>query len=56
MIMQYCRAVVDANTLWKNTLIQNDLFWKCSACKIYAKMDINEWKIIEHTGLLNYNN
>ena len=47
-------AVVDVNTLWKNTRAQKDFLWKGRACKIYTKMGNGEWKLISHTGLLNY--
>jgi ketosteroid isomerase-like protein len=48
-------AVVDVDTLWKNTKTQKDFLWKGRACKIYTKLGNGEWKLISHTGLLNYN-
>jgi len=48
-------AVVDVDTLWKNAKTQKDFLWKARACKIYTKMSDGEWKLISHTGLLNYN-
>ena len=41
--------------LWKNIKTQKDFPWKGRACKIYTKMSNGEWKLISHTGLLNYN-
>jgi len=45
-------AVVDVDTLWKDEK-GNDFHWKGRACKIYTKIN-NEWKLISHTGLLDY--
>ncbi|MEE9573581.1 MAG: DUF4440 domain-containing protein [Candidatus Neomarinimicrobiota bacterium] len=46
-------AVVDVDTLWRNKSTGNDFHWKGRACKVYTKM-ADEWKLIMHTGLLNY--
>ncbi len=45
-------AVVDVDTLWvdKNG---DKLHWKGRACKGYTKVG-NSWKIVMHTGLLEY--
>lgn len=45
-------AVVDVDTLWKDEK-GNDFHWKGRACKIYTKIN-NEWKLISHTGFLDY--
>ena len=46
-------AVVDIDTLWINIKgIKNH--WKGRACKAYTKMSDNQWKLIMHTGVLNY--
>ena len=46
-------AVVDVDTLWRNKSTSEDFIWKGRACKVYTKV-LNEWKLIMHTGLLNY--
>jgi len=45
-------AVVDIDTLWadKNN---NKNHWKGRVCKVYCKIG-NEWKMIMHTGVLEY--
>jgi hypothetical protein len=45
-------AVVDIDTLWidKNG---NKNHWKGRVCKVYTKVG-NEWKLIMHTGVLEY--
>ena len=45
-------AVVDIDTLWISKKGERD-HWKGRVCKVYTKM-INEWKLIMHTGVLNY--
>ncbi len=45
-------AVVDVDTLWRDKE-GKDFHWKGRACKIYTKVS-GEWKMIAHTGLLNY--
>ncbi len=45
-------AVVDVDTLWRN-IEGNDFHWIGRACKVYTKVD-GEWKMIMHTGLLDY--
>jgi ketosteroid isomerase-like protein len=45
--------VVDVDTLWRNKQTGQDFHWKGRACKGYTKVD-GEWKLIMHTGLLNY--
>jgi ketosteroid isomerase-like protein len=45
-------AVVDVDTLWRDAG-GNDFLWKGRACKVYAKVG-DEWKMIMHTGLLDY--
>ena len=46
-------AVVDVDTLWWNKKTGQDFHWKGRACKGYTKVG-GEWKLIMHTGLLNY--
>jgi ketosteroid isomerase-like protein len=45
-------AVVDVDTLWRDAA-GKDFHWKGRACKIYTKLG-GEWKLIAHTGLLDY--
>ena len=45
-------AVVDVDTLWRDAE-GNDFAWKGRACKVYTKVH-GEWKMIMHTGLLDY--
>ena len=46
-------AVVDVDTLWRRNSDGIDFHWKGRACKVYTKIT-NEWKLIMHTGLLEY--
>jgi ketosteroid isomerase-like protein len=46
-------AVVDVDTLWRHKETGDDFLWKGRACKGYTWI-CNEWKLIYHTGLLNY--
>ena len=46
-------AVVDVDTLWRNKTTGEDFLWKGRACKVYTKL-FEEWKLIMHTGLLDY--
>lgn len=45
-------AVVDVDTLWRDRNSQ-DFHWKGRACKVYSRVG-GEWKMIMHTGLLEY--
>lgn len=45
-------AVVDVDTLWRDRH-GRDFHWFGRACKIFTKVD-GEWKLIAHTGLLEY--
>lgn len=45
-------AVVDVDTLWRDAT-GRDFHWKGRACKVYTKVG-GEWKLIMHTGLLDY--
>ena len=47
-------AVVDINTLWRQKETKEDFHWKGRVCKIYTKIPTGEWKLISHTGALNY--
>ncbi|MFX0043463.1 MAG: YybH family protein [Candidatus Hodarchaeota archaeon] len=46
-------AVVDIDTLWMDPEGNKNL-WKGRVCKVYTKMPNNEWKLIMHTGALEY--
>ena len=46
-------AVVDVDTLWRDRATGKDFHWKGRACKIYTKT-AGAWKLIAHTGLLDY--
>jgi ketosteroid isomerase-like protein len=46
-------AVVDVDTLWRHKTTGEDFHWKGRAGKGYAKMP-DGWKLIMHTGLLDY--
>ncbi len=45
-------AVVDIDTLWRNNDGHEDL-WKGRVCKVYSLVN-SEWKMIMHTGVLDY--
>ena len=45
-------AVVDIDTLWIDTN-GNKSHWKGRVCKVYSKV-MDEWKMIMHTGVLEY--
>jgi ketosteroid isomerase-like protein len=45
-------AVVDIDTLWIDTK-GNKNHWKGRVCKVYTKVK-KEWKLIMHTGALEY--
>jgi len=47
-------AVVDVDTLWRNRKDGKDFHWYGRACKVYTKLKDNQWKMIAHTGLLEY--
>lgn len=47
-------AVVDVDTLWRNRHTGEEMRWKGRACKVYTKIG-DEWKLISHFGLLDYN-
>jgi ketosteroid isomerase-like protein len=46
-------AVVDVDTLWRRP-DGGDFHWMGRACKVYTRMGGAEWKLIMHTGLLDY--
>lgn len=46
-------AVVDVDTLWRDNQTGTAAHWKGRACKGYTKT-LNGWKLIMHTGLLEY--
>ncbi len=45
-------AVVDVDSLWISHSGKKN-HWKSRACKVYTKLG-DQWKLIMHTGLLNY--
>jgi ketosteroid isomerase-like protein len=45
-------AVVDVDTLWRDAE-GRDFHWYGRACKVYTRVG-TEWKLIAHTGLLEY--
>jgi ketosteroid isomerase-like protein len=47
-------AVVDIDTLWRHKETKEDFHWKGRVCKMYTKMPNGEWKLISHTGALEY--
>jgi len=47
-------AVVDIDTLWRHKKTGQDNHWKGRVCKIYTKMPNGDWKLISHTGALDY--
>ena len=46
-------AVVDIDSLWMG-FEGNINHWKGRVCKVYTRMSNNEWKLILHTGALDY--
>jgi ketosteroid isomerase-like protein len=46
-------AVVDIDTLWRHKETGEDFHWRGRACKGYTRIG-HEWKLIFHTGLLDY--
>ncbi len=42
--------------VWHNINTKGDFHWRGRACKIYTKMPDDNWKLIAHTGLLDYGN
>ena len=47
-------AVVDVDTLWRHKNTNEEFHWKGRSCKVYTKT-ADGWKLIMHTGLLDYN-
>ena len=47
-------AVVDIDTLWRHKISGEDNHWKGRVCKIYTRMPEGVWKLISHTGALDY--
>jgi ketosteroid isomerase-like protein len=45
-------AVVDINTLWMDSKGEKN-HWKGRVCKVYTRIG-HEWKLIMHTGVLEY--
>ncbi len=48
-------AVVDVDTLWMHRHTGKNFHWKGRSCKVYTLV-ASEWKLIAHTGLLDYSN
>lgn len=46
-------AVVDVDTMWRHRETGAEQRWRGRACKIYTTV-AGEWKLIAHTGLLEY--
>jgi ketosteroid isomerase-like protein len=46
-------AVVDIDTLWRREDGATS-HWKGRVCKVYTKLPSGEWKLIMHTGVLEY--
>jgi len=46
-------AVVDIDTLWRSKEGKEN-HWKGRVCKVYTKLETGEWKMIMHTGVLDY--
>jgi ketosteroid isomerase-like protein len=46
-------AVVDVDTLWRHRETGVEQHWRGRACKVYTTVR-GEWKLIAHTGLLDY--
>ena len=46
-------AIVDVDTLWKNTATGKTMRWNGRSCKGYTKVG-HRWFLIFHTGLLDY--
>lgn len=47
-------AVVDVDTLWRHRESGDAFHWRGRACKGYTRLAGGEWKLILHTGLLDY--
>lgn len=47
-------AVVDVDTLWRHRETGEPFHWRGRACKGYTRLAGGEWKLILHTGLLDY--
>jgi hypothetical protein len=47
-------AIVDIDTLWKHKRNSQSFHWKGRSCKVYTKTKYGKWKLISHTGLLDY--
>lgn len=46
-------AVVDVDTVWRRHDDGAEQRWRGRACKVYSRVR-GEWKLIMHTGLLDY--
>jgi ketosteroid isomerase-like protein len=46
-------AVLDIDTIWKNKQTEEENRWNGKVCKVFTKMS-DGWKLIIHTGVLNY--
>ena len=47
-------AVVDIDTLWRHKETGAESNWKGRVSKAYTKLPDGEWKLISHTGVLDY--
>lgn len=47
-------AVVDIDTLWRHKETGVESHWKGRVSKAYTKLSSGEWKLISHSGALDY--
>lgn len=47
-------AIVDIDTLWRHKETGIESHWKGRVSKAYTKLFTGEWKLISHTGVLDY--
>ena len=47
-------AVVDIDTLWRQKETGAESHWKGRVSKAYTKLSNGEWKLISHSGALDY--
>ena len=46
-------AVVDIDTRWRHRVTGEEMRWLGHACKVYSLVG-GEWKLVSHTGALDY--
>jgi hypothetical protein len=47
-------SVVDIDTLWRHKETGVESHWKGRVSKAYSKLSNGEWKLISHSGVLDY--